>query len=133
MFRRLEFDDSTKGILSLAMCALQGLHCDSRLRTDAESIFLSSPALKNWKPSGFNIIHFLLWALKPTKIGKLWHFSMNPFFLKALQPKSKHEKHLFSLSMSPSLNHRALQPTRTNIKNLGALQPIFVRALQPTV
>ena len=113
--------------------ALQGLHCDSRLRTDAESIFLSSPALKNWKPSGFNIIHFLLWALKPTKIGKLWHFSMNPFFLKALQPKSKHEKHLFSLSMSPSLNHRALQPTRTNIKNLGALQPIFVRALQPTV
>ena len=55
---------------------------------------------------------------------------MNPFFLKALQPKSIHEKHLFSLSMSPSLIHRALQPTRTNIKNLGALQPIFVRALQ---
>ena len=25
MFRRLEFDDSTKGILSLAMCALQVL------------------------------------------------------------------------------------------------------------
>ena len=40
-----------QGILSLAMCALQGLHCDSRLRTDAESIF---------------------WALQPLKIGNLW-------------------------------------------------------------
>ena len=49
-----------QGILSLAMCALQGLHCDSRLRTDAESIFLSSPALKNWKPLGLKKPFFLV-------------------------------------------------------------------------